>query len=49
LLRFGRQARWRQREEQELTFPLGNAPLQFHAPKPSQTPTHDSAVVNWSV
>ena len=35
LLRLGRQARWRQREEQELTRPLGNAPLQLHAPKRS--------------
>jgi hypothetical protein len=33
LLRFGRQARWGQREQQELTRPLGNAPLQLHALK----------------
>ncbi|MCW3026338.1 MAG: hypothetical protein JWM29_1770, partial [Solirubrobacterales bacterium] len=40
VLRFGRQARWRQREEQELTRPLRNAPLQLHAPKRSQAPVH---------
>lgn len=40
LLRFGRQARWRQREKQELTRPLRNAPLQLHAPKRSQAPVH---------
>ena len=33
LLRFGRQAWWSQREEQELTRPLDNAPLQLHAPE----------------
>jgi len=45
LLRFGRQARWRQREEQELTRPLRNAPLQLHAPKRSQANLAPSAVV----